>query len=223
MEKQLIKEQLTEKFYRQNKRRKITLVNGVAIIVGSIIGSGIFISPKGVLINSGSTGTALIIWALSGIFSTTGALCYAELGTTISKSGGDYAYILTAFGPIPAFLTLWVITIIIKPASQAVVALTFATYTLQPIFGSDCPPPYIAVRLLAACCLCKFTLYSYLILIYNISRLLGLLAALSCASVKGAMRVQDIFTVAKLLALFIVIVLGLWQLFAGMIHLLRFV
>ncbi|KAK4020770.1 large neutral amino acids transporter small subunit 1 [Daphnia magna] len=179
----------------QDKRRKITLANGVAIIVGSIIGSGIFISPKGVLINAGSTGTALIVWALSGIFSAGGALCYAELGTIISRSGGDYAYILEAFGSLPAFLTLWVITLIIKPASQAVVALTFATYMLQPIFG-DCPVPYSAVRLLAACCLC-------------------LLSGISCASVRGAMRIQNVFTVAKLLALFIVIVLGLFELFAG--------
>ena len=108
--------------------------------------------------NAGSTAMALIIWVLSGLFSAAGALCYAELGTMISRSGGDYAYIMTAFGPLPAFLTLWVITVIINPASQAVVALTFATYTLQPIFG-DCPVPYSSVRLLAACVLCETLLH----------------------------------------------------------------
>jgi len=190
-------EEIIEAENIQDKRRRITLLNGIAIIVGSIIGSGIFIAPKGVLVNSGSTGTALLIWTVSGLFSGVGALCYAELGTMISRSGGDYAYILTAFGPLPAFLTLWVFSFIIQPASQAVVALTFATYSLQPIFG-DCAVPYIAVRLLAACCIC-------------------LLAAISCASVRGAMQVQNVFTVAKLLALFIVIILGLSQLFTGLI------
>ena len=106
------------------------------------------------LAHAGSTGAALIVWTLSGIFSLVGALCYAELGTIFSRSGGDYAYIREAFGPLPAFLTLWVLTLIIKPASQAVVALTFATYSLQPIF-EDCPAPSTAVRLVAAAVLCK--------------------------------------------------------------------
>ena len=137
--------------------RKMNLMDGVAIIVGSIVGSGIFVSPVGVYANAGSAGTALVVWTLSGVFSAMGASCYAELGTLIPESGGDYSYILRAYGPLPGFLAMWTMVVLIQPAVQAVMALTFSNYALQSVYGT-CPPSEWAVKLVALSATCEFAI-----------------------------------------------------------------
>ncbi|KAJ8332167.1 hypothetical protein SKAU_G00428470 [Synaphobranchus kaupii] len=169
-------------------KKEIGLVSACGIIVGNIIGSGIFVSPKGVLENASSVGLALIVWIVTGIITAIGALCYAELGVTIPKSGGDYAYVKDIFGGLAGFLRLWIAVLVIYPTNQAVIALTFSNYVLQPLFPT-CFPPENGLRLLAAVCLL-------------------LLTWVNCSSVRWATRVQDIFTAGKLLALALIIIMG---------------
>ena len=130
------------------------LASGSNVIIGCIIGSGIFVSPGGVLKSVGSINLALVIWAASGIYSMIGAYCYAELGLLIRKAGGDYAYIHTTFGPFVAFIRLWAECLIVRPCMVTINALTFAKYTTKPFFP-ECDAPDESVRLLAAFCICK--------------------------------------------------------------------
>ncbi|KAJ8015626.1 hypothetical protein DPEC_G00028060, partial [Dallia pectoralis] len=127
-------------------KQKVTLLRGISIIVGSMIGAGIFISPKGILKHSGSVGMSLVMWVACGVLSLLGALCYAELGSSIKKSGGHYTYILEAFGPHMAFIRLWADLIAIRPAGFAVISLAFGQHILEPIF-MPCGVPELAIKL----------------------------------------------------------------------------
>ncbi|XP_076041187.1 solute carrier family 7 member genderblind [Oratosquilla oratoria] len=176
-------------------KKELGLLEGVAIILGIIIGSGIFVSPKGVLKETGSVGLSLVVWVLCGFLSMIGALCYAELGTAIPKSGGDYAYINEAFGSLPSFLFLWDANLIFVPTTNAIMALTFANYVLQPFFPS-CEMPQNAIRLIAALAIC-------------------LLTFVNCWNVRVTTKLQDAFMVTKIGALLIVIIAGLTHLFMG--------
>ncbi|CDQ80099.1 unnamed protein product [Oncorhynchus mykiss] len=176
-------------------RKKVTLLQGISIIIGTIIGAGIFISPKGILKNSGSVGMSLVVWIVCGVLSLFGALSYAELGTSIQKSGGHYTYILEAFGPQMAFIRLWADLIAIRPAGLAVISLAFGQYILEPIF-MPCGVPEIAIKLATSI---GITSVMYL----------------NSMSTSWTNRIQIFLTFSKLLAIAIIIVPGLYMLFKG--------
>ncbi|XP_077479049.1 asc-type amino acid transporter 1 [Stigmatopora argus] len=180
---------------RVTLKKEIGLLSACAIIIGNIIGSGIFVSPKGVLEHAGSVGLSLIVWVCGGGICVLGSMCYAELGVTIPKSGGDYSYVTEIFGGLVGFLLLWSAVLIMYPTTLAVIALTFANYVLQPAF-QNCQTPYAATRLLATICVLFLTW-------------------VNCYSVRWATRIQDVFTVGKLLALGLIIIVGLVQIGRG--------
>ncbi|XP_071811553.1 cystine/glutamate transporter-like [Apostichopus japonicus] len=168
-----------------------------ALIVGTIIGAGIFVSPKGVLLNTGSLGWALIVWVVCGAYSTLGALCYAELGTSIRKSGGDYTFIMDSAGPLFAFLNVWTTFTCINTAGMAILSLTAANYMLAPIF-SDCENgvPFIITRLLACC-------------------ILGAVTFVNCMNLYATRKVTIIFTLAKSIGLGIIVISGIFLILQG--------
>ncbi|XP_062986974.1 solute carrier family 7 member 13 [Elgaria multicarinata webbii] len=175
--------------------RTIGYFGGVSFIVGTIVGAGIFVSPTGVLKYSLlNVGVALIIWTVSGIISLMGALCYAELGTALPFSGGEYSHIKRALGSPLAFVFLWT-SMFNKPASNAARALLFAEYATQPFYGV-CPAPEVLKKCLALA-------------------VLWFLGILNGRSVKMAAWVQTVFTILKMMALSVIAIGGMVLLIRG--------
>ncbi|XP_075067494.1 b(0,+)-type amino acid transporter 1-like isoform X2 [Mixophyes fleayi] len=120
------------------------------------------------------------------------ALCYAELGSALPFAGGEYYHVRRGLGSLPAFITIWTLTLFIRPASNAARALTFAEYVSRP-FYSGCPPPELLKKILAIA-------------------ILWVLGVINSKSVKMATWVQVIFTILKMMSLTLIIVYGLIEL-----------
>jgi len=120
------------------------------IVVGTVIGSGIFIVPATVLRQTGGAlGPALLVWLVAGVLSLLGALTYGELGAAKPEAGGLYAYIRDAFGPLPAFLYGWTTFFVIGAGSVATPAVAFTSYLQQFVALSPTAARLIAVLLIA--------------------------------------------------------------------------
>ena len=109
-------------------RRILSQRDLVFIVVGTVIGSGIFLTPGAVVRNAGSGGMALAVWAVGGILSLLGALTFAELGASKPEAGGLYVYLRDAFGPALAFLFGWTMFLVIGSGSLATLAAAFPRY-----------------------------------------------------------------------------------------------
>uniref|UniRef100_A0A8D0BPG6 Solute carrier family 7 member 13 n=1 Tax=Salvator merianae TaxID=96440 RepID=A0A8D0BPG6_SALMN len=176
-------------------KRTIGYFEGVCFVVGTIVGAGIFVSPTGVLKYSLlNVGIALIIWTACGIVSLMGALCYAELGTALPFSGGEFSHIKRALGSPLAFVYIWT-AIFNKPASNAARALLFAEYATQPFYG-ECPAPELLKKCLALA-------------------VLWFLGILNGRSVKMGAWVQTVFTILKMMALSVIALGGIVLLIRG--------
>ncbi|XP_004696452.1 b(0,+)-type amino acid transporter 1-like [Echinops telfairi] len=180
-------------------RREIGLWSAVSLITGSMIGSGIFMSPQRVLVYVGSPGASLLVWAACGFLATLGALCYAELSALVPESGGDYAYILRTFGSLPAFLVIYTFVLVGRPAAIAALSLSFAEYAVAPFYLGCSSLPQVAVKGVAVTGI-------LLLLIVN------------CWSSRLATMLMNVCTVAKVLSLLLIVVGGAAVLAQGLGH-----
>lgn len=186
---------MDEKADKLKLRCEVGLLGGISLIAGTMIGSGIFMSPQLVLLNIGSPGASLVIWACSGLLAMLASLSYAELGTIIRESGGEYIYILRTAGQPIAFLFIFTSVVVVRPASLAGVSLSFALNAVAP-FYQDCPPPDQVVKCVAAAGIL-------------------LLAVVNCLDVRSAMKVMVFFMAAKVLSLAVIVIGGIVLLVKG--------
>ncbi len=108
--------------------RQLGLWSAIAVLVGSVIGSGIFRVPATVAAQLDSPGPVLTAWVVGGVIALCGALTLGELAAALPRSGGVFAYILEAFGPMPAFLFGWSELVVIRAAALGAIATIFAEY-----------------------------------------------------------------------------------------------
>ncbi|XP_050665640.1 b(0,+)-type amino acid transporter 1-like isoform X3 [Leptidea sinapis] len=185
-------------------KRELGLFSAVNLILGVMIGSGIFVSPASALKHSGSVAVCLIIWIISGVISLLGALSFAELGTVLGQSGAEYAYFREAFGkmhkfwgPLPSFICAWIYVVILRPAEVAIIVMTFAAYAIQP-FTSNLDADYKDLTI-------KLTSISALFIMTYIN----------ITSVKLFVKVQNVFGICKVFACLIVIGGGIYEMAKG--------
>ncbi|RKP11068.1 amino acid permease-domain-containing protein [Thamnocephalis sphaerospora] len=113
----------------------LNLFHGLGLVVGVIIGSGIFAAPGLILQRAGSVAGAAIVWVLCGLVAALGAACYAELGCALPTSGGEAIYLERAFGELFGFLYEWTALLVMKPAGNAIPLVVFADYFCRAILG----------------------------------------------------------------------------------------
>jgi basic amino acid/polyamine antiporter, APA family len=134
-------------------KRTLTLFDSTCLIVGIIVGAGIFETTPSVAAAGGSAGGMFALWIIGGLLSLAGALCYAELATAYPQEGGDYVYLSRAYGPWAGFLFGWIQLVIVRPGDIALMAFIFARYgvtLVEPLLPGQVVAHPLVVRLALA-------------------------------------------------------------------------
>ncbi len=183
---------------KQTFKRELGLLNATSLVAGSMIGSGIFIVTAQMARDLGSSGWLLFVWFLTGLLTMSAALSYGELAGMMPNAGGQFVYIQRAYGKLMSFLYGWTVFTVIQTGVIAAVAVAFANYS--SVFF-----PALENKL--------FTIgenYSFsnkqILAMFSIV----LLTFINTRGVQSGKTLQLVFTIAKMFALFALIVLGLY-------------
>ncbi len=171
--------------------RKLSVLDSAAIVVGTVIGSAIFIVPSSVAESLHTAPSFLGVWVFTGILSFFGALAYAELGAMMPSTGGQYVYLREAYGPLPAFLCGWAFFLVIQSGSIATLAAGFSIYLSYFV-----PLGTASAKLVSVALILTLTFINY-------------------RGVRQGAMVQNIFTLLKLSGLAILVSSALFWTRAG--------
>jgi APA family basic amino acid/polyamine antiporter len=165
--------------------RRLSTWDAAMVVVGGVIGSGIFLTPSSIARATTSAGEQLLAWATGGVIALIGALCYAELGTRRPNAGGGYVYLREAFGLVVAFVYGWNLLVVNHSGSLAAVATVFVQYAAAA-FGAkiDNPGPWAVGTIV-------------------------FLAGVNWFGIRAGSLAQNILTVLKLAAIALLIAVGL--------------
>ncbi|KAJ4148131.1 hypothetical protein LMH87_002616 [Akanthomyces muscarius] len=173
------------------KHKTLTYLNGLSLIVGLIIGSGIFSSPSQVSSRVGSAGAGLVVWAVAGVLAWTGGASYAELGGAIPLNGGAQVYLAKTFGELAGFLFTWSAVLVLKPGSAAIIAIIMGEYLVRAVIGAEAETisPWVSKAVA-------------LVGIFSVT-------LLNCVSTRIGTRVNDLLMFLKFVALIFITVTGI--------------
>ncbi|XP_046549451.1 large neutral amino acids transporter small subunit 1-like [Haliotis rubra] len=166
--------------------RSIGLFSATTMLIANTGGNGIFIASTATLYYAGSPGFALVLWVLSGLVNFGLSSCMTEVGLILPKAGGPYFYVTQVFGSLPGFVMLWGFLWMIMAPAWAIGAYTASLYIVKLSFP-DCTPPEVGVKLLAAA-------------------ILVFLVFLNCLYMKIITKFQSILSLAKVIAMLIIII-----------------
>ncbi len=185
--------------------RGLGLLDSTMIVAGSMIGSGIFIVSADIARQTGSVGGLLLTWLITGVLTIFAALSYGELAAMMPKAGGQYVYLRESYSPLWGFLYGWTLFLVIQTGTIAAVGVAFARF-LGVIFPAVSPTSWIVPPI---------NLTSGYAVSLSVQQLVGILlivflTILNMQGLKLGKLIQNLFTSAKTLSLFVLIILGLF-------------